>query len=238
MYGSRLREWPGAASLTKKSKNMKEIKKVKDAISIASQNGYKDIEKLLTEFMIANTPSVGKGKVDIWKFLSSSCYRPVLRGVFYNVDRKEAVASDTHVLLVSKPDYKEVDVNSEVECAIGKGAIYNKKGKAITGLYPNYLAVIPQNVPALKMTDRDAVIAAVNKYKVKIKAGTVSYVWIMVADGIYVGLKYVELMLRMPKWEWSGNGYGHAIVYKDDEYTMLVMPLRDDDRHKDGIVIY
>lgn len=217
---------------------MKEIEKVKEAIFIANYNGYQDIEKLLTEFMIANTPSVGKGKVDIWKFVYSYNYQPVLRGVFYNVDRKEAVATDTHVLLVSKPDYKEVDVNREVECAIGNGAIYNKKGEAITGYYPNYLAVIPRDMPALKMTDRDAVIAAVNEYKVKIKAHTVTNVGIMVADGIYVKLEYVELMLRMPKWEWSGRDDDRAIVYKDDEYTMLVMPIKLHNKHKDGIVIY
>lgn len=216
---------------------MKSIDKVKEALRLANLHDEKVIEKLLTEFLVANAPSVGKGKVDIWKFVAKDRIRPVLNGVFYNADRKEAVATNGHVLLVSKPDYKEVEVNDEVGSSCGKGAIYNKKGEAITGYFPNYLAVIPQDVPALKMTDRDAVIDAVNEYKAKIKSGTAYNVRIMVADDVYVMLDYVELMLRMPKWEWSSKGERGALVYNDTEYTMIVMPCLSDGE-VDGIVVY
>lgn len=217
---------------------MKAIEKVTEALSAARENGNDQVVRLLTEFLMANQPSVGKGKVDIWKFTDPKEIREYCRGVLYNLDEKVAVATDRFSLIISKPDFKECEPNEKVRASHKEGrfAFYNKKGESLEVIYPWYESVIPQDGVPAQMNDRDAIAEALKTYKVRKKEMKYVNAVIEVCPGMYFSADRVETLLHMPDWsKWFFTKVDRALKYKDDDYTAIFMPFSRAPKGKERI---
>ena len=220
---------------------MKETQKIYEAIRLLGEidMNFKATraKALLQEFIIANDTVKKSDKVDIWKFVGKGKYRPVMTGVCYVPSKKVAVASDAMVLLISRPDYVEREMNNAVRIngASEPCGIYRKDGTAVTkedysSDYPAFLSVIPKEEtqkPAA-MNDRDAVARAIKEAKIALKAKAASHAMIQVAEGIWMRPESAELMLTMPEWKFACDKDmpgRRAVTYRDDNYTALFMPV-------------
>lgn len=231
---------------------MKETQKIYDVLKILDemdQNSQTERAKQhLRAFLIANDTVKKSDKVNIWKFVGKEKIRPVMTGVCYIPSMKLAVASDSHVLLISKPDYVERETNNGVRIngASEPCGIYRKDGTGVTkedqpSDYPAFLAVIPKEEtqkPAT-MNDRDAVAQAIKEAKIAIKAKTAVRAMIQVAEGIWMRPESAELMLTMPEWKFTCDKDmpgKRAITYRDDNYTALFMPVMPPDKETNEIL--
>ena len=220
---------------------MKETQKIYEAIRLLGEidMNFKATraKALLQEFIIANDTVKKSGKVDIWKFVGKGKYRPVMTGVCYIPSKKVAVASDAMVLLISRPDYVEREMNNAVRIngASEPCGIYRKDGTAVTkedhsSDYPDCFKIIPEDkllTPA-KMTGRDKVAVALKEAKIALKAKAASHAMIQGAEGIWMRPVSAKLMLSMPRWEFmcaKDQPGVKAISYRDDNYTALFMPV-------------
>lgn len=234
---------------------MKEKEKIYEAIRLISDidmsvNAAR-AKALLQEFIIANdTPPRKSGKVDIWKFVDNpkKSVRPVMTGVCHIPSMKVAVASDAMVLLISKPDYAEREMNNAVRIngASEPCGIYRKDGTGVTkedqsSDYPAFLTAIPdekEQKPA-QMNDREEVIKAVKEAKIALKAKTATKAAIQVAKGVWMSPGHAELMLAMPEWKFTCDRAGQCykpMVYRDGNYTALFMPMQQQVPHGNDIL--
>lgn len=220
---------------------MKETQKIYDVLKILEEmdrNSQTERAKQhLRAFLIANDTVKKSDKVNIWKFVDKGKFsRPVMTGVCYIPSMKLAVASDSHVLLISKPDYVERETNNgvRINSASEPCGIYRKDGTGVTkedqpGDYPAFLMVIPkeETQKPSTMNDRDAVVLAIKEAKIAIRMKTARRAIIQVAEGIWMRLESAELMLTMPEWKFACDKDmpgKRAITYRDENYTALFMP--------------
>lgn len=232
---------------------MKETQKIYDVLKILEEMDQNSqtvrAKQHLRAFLIANDTVKKSDKVNIWKFVDKGKFsRPVMTGVCYIPSMKLAVASDSHVLLISKPDYVERETNNGVRIngASEPCGIYRKDGTGVTkedqpGDYPAFLTVIPKKEtqkPAT-MNDRDAVARAIKEAKIAIKEMTAIRAMIQVAEGVWMRPESAELMLTMPEWKFTCNKEmpdRYAVTYRDDNYTALFMPVIPPDRKTNDIL--
>ena len=98
------------------------------------------IKNMLIQFLKENL-QVPKAKknLSVFDFVATDKeelkIRPVMGGVFMDKKNKVAVASDGHVMMVSKSEYKANNF---------KSGIITKDGKTIPGKYVNYEFVLNQ----------------------------------------------------------------------------------------------
>lgn len=231
---------------------MKETQKIYDVLKILEEMDQNSqtyrAKQNLKAFLIANDTVKKSDKVDIWKFVGKEKYRSVMTGVCYVPSEKVAMASDAYVLLISKPDYMEREMNNRarvkgqtVDCGI-----YRKDGTGVTkeyqtSDYPDCFAIIPKDetLEPARMNDREAVAKAVKEAKIAIKAKTAIRAMIQVAEGIWMRPESAELMLTMPEWKFARDKDmpgKRAITHRDDNYTALFMPLLPPEKETDKIL--
>ena len=223
---------------------MKATEKIYDAIRICMENkddnpNFGRINGLLTEFISANdTPKKPKNGPDIWKFVSKDAVRPVMNGVCYVPENRVAVATDAHVLLMSKPDYAEREAYTAINYknTTLPAGIYNKKGERPKGVdesskFPCVWAIFEgyETKPA-QLNDWGMVEDAVKKAKIALKAKSANWACIEIMPDMWIKTDYVELMLTMPdrtkfRCRDCDNPEKFMLEYRDENYTAAFMPI-------------
>lgn len=113
-------------------KSLEKLQTAIKAINFKNEDGSLDVAlNLLHEFMVDNESK--QKRTTIKDFRAKEKYRPAMCGIFHDADDKVAVATDGHVLLVSKSDYNEDFAGKTVD----------EYGNEIESKIPKYKSVLP-----------------------------------------------------------------------------------------------
>lgn len=206
---------------------MKETNLLADAITAIKLCDNETAIKRIEQFIYINTPKTkSSGKVSIYGWANDEVgCRPMFDGVFHDAENKVAVASDTHVLIVSKPDYREF--------ADGKSHIIAKDGSEIKGKYVPYQKVIPSDDGRKELIiDRDKIANMLTKARAdKAADKACKYKSFNVGtkdEPFYLDPKYCKLLLTLPvegKFFVRNADSPMKYVSDDGNYTALFMPM-------------
>lgn len=143
-------------------------------------------------------------------------YKPAyLFGVYHDIKNKCAVASDAHIMVVSKSDYNESHA----------GKIISKAGEKINDVFPDYGKVIPVAGDIIEL-DRKMIKNKVKQAKTHNKT-TLSrtITGIEIYKDICLSVDACIRLLTMPKdmiFSWSGKW---PLMGKNANYTAIFMPV-------------
>jgi hypothetical protein len=206
---------------------------IKDAISaIKNDLGGQYAIELLETFVRANTMPKKSGKLNIWNWVSKDKWRDNLWGVFHDTDKQVAVATDTHVLVVSAADYREPDENA-IMCNNNKvcgcqhlGYTICKDGRYLTKPFPAYEHVIPEQGLTRIHVDRERVRELVRQDDAARKAGTRRTLAIRItteASKAFISPQYCKLLLTLPEGQfWVRGGDTLTKFVSDDGQTIAL----------------
>lgn len=202
---------------------MKNFDLIAEAIKLVATGDNDTAIARLEQFARLNTPKVGKGnKVNIWDWIGDKyCPYANLKGVYYDTECGVTVATDTYVMVVSKPD-AEFD---------GQQRIMDKKGDVIKGKYPLYNRVIPKTDGRIVLdVDYDKIADMLTKERSEKKLYGREYMAFNVGNKeypFYIKPKYCKLLLTLPmdgKFYYSDDTYS-PLLYVSEDYTALFMPV-------------
>lgn len=192
------------------------------------------IGRLLREFIVDNTPVKDKKELQMNEFLPTDKFtkdmRPQMCCVCMDNEAKVAVATDAHVMFVSKSKY--VDHGREEA-----KTLVDEYGEVVTEemRYPNWSAVFPTDLIPIKVFDD--IDELIRNIEIDMKKEGVKKiddkVSLQISEERWVGLKYAKLMQRAGWDGWmiqnpetpkkcSGN---HALLKEWDGNRLLVMPV-------------
>lgn len=187
------------------------------------------IRKQIHEFLIDNEPKK-KNTFNIWDWIANDPLRPVLNGVFHDIESKMAVATNAHMLVADADYYDESKVSGEFQ-SFGRCMPIDKYGNHIEGRFPNWKAVIPQQTDEwvlhhVDLKELDAYIKKCNAY-MKLNGMTGRFTKQVVYK---VGTTwFLADYLRMFAIATEGNVYVKShdkpAVYWGDKRTALLMPM-------------
>lgn len=196
---------------------------IAEAIEMINAGDNTKAAARLKQFVTLNTPKVKGGKVKIYDWTNpKGCYA-FTRGVYYDAENSVAVATDTHVMLVSKSDYDASRAN----------AIVAKNGDEVEGVrYPDYLRVIPKAENMREFQFDNARIAnLLTKMNAERKIDkSIKYIAFNVGDKdsqVYISPKNCKLLLTLPAGKFYTRDPRSQLLYKSDDenYTAVVMPV-------------
>lgn len=170
-----------------------------------------------------NTPKVKNGgKVKIYDWVSKDKRLPQrIMGVFHDAENKVAVATDTHVLIVSKVDYNEDYA----------GRIIDKKGDDCKGRFPDYMRVIPKSEGKEILVNREHIASMLSGMRAERKIDkSIEYLAFNVGDKetpCYIKPANCKLLLTLPEGKFFRIDPSRPLLYKsnDGNYTALMMPV-------------
>lgn len=123
----------------------------------------KDLKRWMDNInmFIIDNESKPKDAINLYDYIANDKLRPVMNGVYYSEEHKEAVSSDTKIVVASKVHYDESKA----------GKIIDKYGKEIEGKYPRYNTVFKneEDLGDSFTIDVNDVIKARNAFKSIIK---------------------------------------------------------------------
>lgn len=204
---------------------MNNIEFIREAINFINAGENNKAITRLEQFIMLNTPKPkGKGKVNIWNWVAGkNDIYVAATGVYYDVERGVAAATDRHILLISKPD-------AQIE---GQNRIVSKNGDEIKAKYPDYQRVVP-NVSNMQKyeVDRERLAALLQKIAADKKLKKpVEYKGVNICGKDmprYLNPAYAKLLLTLPDgiFYFSKEEY-RPIRYDstDGNYTAIFMPL-------------
>ena len=176
----------------------------------------------LKQFTALNTPKVKNGgKVKIYDWVEKEKLRPQLMGVFHDADDQVAVATNTHVLIVSKVDYNEGYA----------GRIIDQKGDECEGRYVNYKCVFPKKEGAELNVNREHIAEMLSEMRAERRVDkSVDYFAFNIGDKenpFYITPKNCKLLLTLPAGKFYMSSPTHYLLYKSDDgnYTALISPV-------------
>ena len=179
----------------------------------------------LKQFTALNTPKIkGGGKVKIYDWTNPKERYAYCGGAYHDSDNGVAVATDTHVLIVSKPDYNESLA----------GKCIDKKGDEVDIVrYPAYERVIPANGLVEREINRERIAELLSEMRAEKKVDkSVDYFAFNIGDKdnpFSVAPKFCKLLLTLPA---EGKFYfsepHRPLLYKSDngDYTAIIMPVQ------------
>lgn len=213
---------------------MKNLDLITDAIKAMNEGNNEVAESRLKQFITLNTPRVNGGKFKIydWCDYKKKEYRPSMYGVFHDPEGV-AVATNTRVLVISKPDFNSEKVGEVIDI---KGDIVdsgrNKEGIAI---FPAWRRVVAEKVERVLSVDRERLANLMSKARVDKKLGKEYLAFNIATEGtpVYVAPDSVKLMLTLPEGKFYSqamNEEGEPIrpiqfESEDGNYTALFMPI-------------
>lgn len=142
-------------------------------------------------------------------------------GVFYDFNNEVAVASDGHILCVSKAAYNPT-YKKEVE----RGLIIDKEGHVIEGRYPDYESIMP-----IWLNDYTELSIDKNKIKTwikdvrniaKEKQVKAMSIFIKIADHWY-NAKYIEKMFRVADKFWYKTSQNQIVLYGESDLAKVIL---------------
>jgi hypothetical protein len=194
-----------------------------------NENTVEYIMGLIHEFMIDNEPKK-KNAFNIWDWIANDPLRPVMNGVFHDIENKMAVATNAHILVADADCYDESKVSGEFQ-SFGRCMPVDKYGKHIEGRFPEWQKVIPPQTDEwtlhhVDLQELNEYIKKCNTY-MKLNGMTGRYtkqVVYKVGDAWFLA-DY----LRMFAIATDGNVYVKAhdkpAVYWGDKRKALLMPM-------------
>lgn len=228
---------------------MKAKEKIQEAIRLAKESGNIKIAELLTGFMESNAPK--ERMPDIFKFCSNDEQFPSLRCVLHDHVDRVAVATNAHVLIVSKKHYREMEADSTLTC-VHAGTLVSKSGEIPrNSRYPDYISVLPRVTSPLETITREQAeeaLAQIAARKKEIQASGDSSLkravrrggWasVQVAADVFVRPEVLSLMLLLPSWDWR-RGSSQQLYYEDADYKAIAMCVLPPSKYKiDELVHY
>lgn len=200
---------------------------IAEAIEMMNAGNNESAIARLKQFTALNTPKVkGGGKVKVYDWIDPKEPYAYCNGVYHDADNGVAVATDTHVLLVSKPDY---NANLAGKCI-------DKKGDAIKARYPDYMCVIPKNGLTEREVNLTRIAELLSEYRAEKKINkTIDYLAFNIGDKdnpFYVSPKFCKLLITLPAGKFYFSEPLRPLLYKSDngDYTAIVMPIRIDEK--------
>lgn len=225
-------------------KKIENVYKALEQLSYLNQNADGGIDKdeltgpvnMLRNFLLAQeAEGKASGKVDIKKYLSNDKLHEVMQNVAYFTKRREAVASDMHSLIVSKPDYFDPM----------PGAVLNREGEDdeffqidetsgwVSGRkYPDYRSVFPRKTEVADIEPREVIAERMRRAKSAMKYTKTKKDFLWFKLGIWwFKFDQIEKMLALPGWGLMqqvdvkcGGPERRPAVYEDENYKALFMP--------------
>lgn len=205
---------------------MKNLDLIQKALSYANAQNYKAVVDVLNKFMLLNTPRQRNRRFYIYNWVAKDSVRLGLTGVYHDADNHVAVATDTHVLVVSKDNYIE-------EWA---GQIIDKNGSPVEHAnFPNYKRVIPNITDASEVEvnletikNRLRVVKAQFRLKANKRNLRAAINILSREKRFYIEAKYVQLLLTLPsgKFFLTEHRSGPIMFCSDDgKMTALFMSM-------------
>lgn len=187
------------------------------------------VKRLIHEFMIDHEPTK-KNAFNIWDWVANDTLRPVMNGVFHDVENKMAVATNAHILVADAEYYDESKVSGEFQ-SFGRCMPIDKYGNHIEGRFPNWKEVIPQQTDewVLRHVDLKELDDYIKKCKAYMKLNGMTGRF--TKKVVYkVGTTwFLADYLRMFAIATDGNVYvkshDRPAVYWGDKRTALLMPI-------------
>lgn len=219
---------------------MKNFEFIKEAINFINNGEYDLAVTRLKAFTEVNTQQVKGGKLNIWNWVSKDKLRQNLQGVFYDVEKKVAVATDTHVLIVSDPDY--------IEPADGVSKTIRKNGEIVEERFPNYERVFPKldfeiEVNVKNVSDMLTKVRSERKLDKNVECLALN-VSSTPACPVYLAPKYCMLLLTLPEGKFyykeASDVRFAPILYVSNNgfYRALFMPtIVDEDKIGQPIIM-
>lgn len=213
---------------------MKNFELIKDALKAINEGNNEVAESRLKQFIALNTPRVkgGKFKIYDWCDYKKKGCRPSMYGVFHDPEGI-AVATNTKVLVVSKPDFNPEKAGEVVDIKgdnVNSGR--NKDGVAI---FPSWRRVIATKLERQISVDRERLSDLMSKARADKKLGKEYFAFNIVAEGapIYVAPESIKLMLTLPEGKFYSQAIGEGdeptrpiqFESEDGDYTALFMPI-------------
>lgn len=207
---------------------MKNLDLIQDAIKAVENNENETAKARLYQFLKLNTPKVKSGgKVNMYDWCNpKEPFRDAFKGVYYDVENGVAVATDSHVLIISKKD-------AEHE---GENRLIDKKGNEIEiQRYVDYNRPFgnPDVLEPFEI-NRDKMSELLTKQRIDKKLRRLYYAF-NIGDGekpMYMSPRSCKLLLTLPEGKFyvrkAQDGYMvHPLQFesKDGDYRALFMPV-------------
>lgn len=204
----------------------------------AIENGFQDFAiSNLKQFVRANTATPKAGKLNLYNWCAKDRLRPIMTGVFHDCEKKVAVATDTHVLVVSADDFREPNSDTDMIESCHHGYVICKNGEYQKGFYPRWENVIPQEPKITPISvDRERIRELLRDDAAAKKSGGRRMIAIRISSErshAFIDPKYCKLLLTLPQ----GKFYEHVskqmskFVSDDGKVIALFMHImQDDDR--------
>lgn len=216
---------------------MKSLEKLYEVIGLST-----DVRaiNLLREFIIDNTPTKGMGEFKMEEFCSDDALRPVMQKICMDNEEKVAVATNAHVLFVSKKLY--VDTTQNIEGEKPKQTLVDKYNNVWgeEAKFPNWKAVIPTtNLVDIEIRkDLADIIKISTQIAKENKAKPDSSICIEVATGHFMSPRHAKFIVRagLDGWQAASEKHEACLLKKWDGNTMLVMPMMPVDPKENGYI--
>lgn len=187
------------------------------------------IMDLIHEFMIDNEPKK-KNAFNIWDWTANDPLRPVMNGVFHDIESKMAVASNAHILVADSECYDESKVSGEFQ-SFGRCMPVDKYGKHIEGRFPNWKAVIPQQTDEwtlhhIDLNELSEYIKKCNTYmKLNGMTGKYSKQVVYKVGTTWFLADYLRMFAIATDGDIYVKSHDKPAVYWGDKRKVLLMPM-------------
>lgn len=187
------------------------------------------IMNLIHEFMIDHEPTK-KNAFNIWDWIANDPLRPVLNGVFHDIESKMAVATNAHILVADADYYDESKVSGEFQ-SFGRCMPIDKYGNHIEGRFPNWKAVIPQQTDEwtlhhVDLKELDVYIKKCNTYmKLNGMTGRFTKQVVYKVGDVWLSADYLRMFAIATEGNVYVKSHDKPAVYWGDKRTALLMPM-------------
>lgn len=187
------------------------------------------IMNLIHEFMIDHEPKK-KNTFNIWDWIANDPLRPVMNGVFHDVENKMAVATNAHILVADAECYDESKVSGEFQ-SFGRCMPIDRYGKHIEGRFPNWRAVIPPQTNEwvlhhIDLKELDEYIKKCNTYmKLNGMTGRFTKQVVYKVGDTWFLADYLRMFAIATEGNVYVKSHDKPAVYWGDKRKVLLMPM-------------
>jgi hypothetical protein len=189
--------------------------------------GIELLKEKVRQIIRIESRNVSKGKFSWYDYVADDKLRPVMNGVYY--DQGYKVVSDCRVLLAVKESYDE-----SLE-----GKIEAKDGSFIEGRYPNWRAVIPNDIEGCRHFEINESLFydKVKDLRAEYKAATGkgcrwSKDWFVKFDDLKLSAeqfdKFIRAMKQYNRTTFYNRNNRRCAFINDEDFKLLLMPCDPD----------
>ena len=217
---------------------VKNLEIIECAIEQLDKKEPEMIKNMLIQFLKENL-QVPKAKknLSVFDFVATDEEelerRPVMGGVFMDKKNKVAVASDGHVMMVSKSEYKENKF---------KSGVITKDGKNLPWKYVNYEPILAQykEKKPIELYDEKTIIdmALITKAEWELREGESAPCIPITADKEcsidFFPIRRLPILLSVGLEGWKHDRC--AFLYEDDDKKIFIMGVVTSDNYTNKVI--